>query len=495
MAEIDKISQSDFSIPGIILMENAGIKLYGTLHDDIWKKNPPGKVLFAAGKGNNGGDAFVMARQHYLLGNSCTVIIPDNSFKEGLAQTHYKICSSLGIEILDWKNNREKSADLIKNADFIIEGLSGTGLNGELKNSPAEIADCINNSEAETCSVDIPSGVGDSYHEGFCAVEADYTLTVGLPKFALFTPSGRKKCGKIITVPIGFPPALIHQPEIKDRLLDEKDIKHLIPGPSPYTYKNKKGHTLVLAGSAGMTGAAKLCAESALNSLSGLVTLKVTEDVFQNFSNLSYSLITDIENYSIFDNNSLDKYSAAAVGPGWGITKTKKNWLKAFLSESSIPAVLDADAISLLAELLNEGLEIKNPNCIITPHIGEFSRLTGHPKKDILDNPFSLIRDFSVRHNIVTVLKSHVIWISDNSGIISVVDGNNPAMASAGSGDILTGITAGLLSYGITPSDAAAAAVLLHQKSGLLCYNDNGFFVSERIIKYIGKALKESLYN
>ena len=274
MGEIDRSAQEKYKIPGILLMENAGIKLYNSLYNKVWNNEVPANTVFIAGKGNNGGDALVMARQHSLKNHSCTVIIPDTIFKDSLFQTHLDICRSLEIDIIDWKNNREKSCSIIDNADWIIEGLSGTGLKGELKNIPAEIAEYINNSSAQVCSVDIPSGIGDMYEEGYCCVDADLTLTVALPKFALFTPSGRKKCGKIITVPIGFPQQLINDRNIKDSFLNFNDLYDLINPPSPYTYKNRKGHTAVYAGSKGMTGAAYLCASSCPNSLSGLVTLK-----------------------------------------------------------------------------------------------------------------------------------------------------------------------------------------------------------------------------
>ena len=241
-----------------------------------------------------------MARQHFLAGGSCCVIIPDSRFSEGLADTHLKICRSLGIEIIDWEKEKSAAVSLLNKADWIVEGLSGTGLKGELKNTAAEIAGYINNSAASICAVDIPSGIGDDYKEGFAAVNADITLTVGLPKFALYTPSGRKKCGKIITVAIGFPPQLINDSSIQNNLFSFDDIKAFISPPSPYTFKNRKGHTVIFAGSPGMTGAAAMCASSCLNSLSGLVTLKVSEDIFSSISSISPSLITGTVDYSSF---------------------------------------------------------------------------------------------------------------------------------------------------------------------------------------------------
>ena len=155
-----------------------------------------------------------------------------------------------------------------------------------------------------------------------------------------------------------------------------------------------------------MTGAAHLCASSCLNSLSGLVTLKVTEDIFSILHNISPSLITGTEDYSSFNPESLEKYSAAAVGPGWGISETKKKWLASLLTETGMPCVIDADALNMLSELLNNGMKIKNKNCIITPHIGEFSRLSAYSSKQIQNNPAPLLKDFCEKHNITAVLKS-----------------------------------------------------------------------------------------
>ncbi len=148
--------------------------------------------------------------------------------------------------LLNGKKTGKNCCRILDKADWIIEGLSGTGLKGELRNKPAEIAEYINNSSAKVCSVDIPSGIGDMYEEGYCAVNADITLTVALPKFELYTPSGRKKCGEIITVAIGFPQQLVNNSEITDSFLSFNDLKHLINPPSPYTFKNKKGTQLYM---------------------------------------------------------------------------------------------------------------------------------------------------------------------------------------------------------------------------------------------------------
>ncbi len=488
MERIDKETQKQYCIPEIVLMENAGIKIYNTLLNKVWNNKVTEKTVFIAGKGNNGGDALVMARQHYITGGKCSVIIPDSRFKDGSALINYNSCKALGIDIYNWEQEKKKASSILKTSEWIIEGLSGTGLKGELGGRPAEIANFINKLSAKICSIDIPSGVGDSYKTSYCCVNADLTLTPGLPKFALYTPAGRKKCGRIITVPIGFPPQLLESSNLKDNLLSFNDLKKIIKPPSPYTYKNKKGHTVVFAGSPGMNGAAVLCASAALNSLSGLVTLKTSND--DSTASLPPSVITGTEEYISFTPLSLEKYNAAAIGPGWGLSKKKKDWLKSFLEKSNIPCVIDADALNLLSEILSKGFKIRNKKCIITPHIGEFSRLTGISQEEIQENP-QIIADFAAKHNITVVLKSHVIWISSPEKIFAVIDGSNSALATAGSGDILTGIMAALLSYGLAPQNAATGGVLLHQYSGLICYRETGFFKSEKLIEYTGKALKK----
>ncbi len=155
-----------------------------------------------------------------------------------------------------------------------------------------------------------------------------------------------------------------------------------------------------------------------------------------------------------------------------------------------MPCVIDADALNMLSQLIKNGLTIKNNKCIITPHIGEFSRLSGFSSDQIQNNPAPLLKEFCLKHNLTAVLKSHVIWIYSPLNGFSVIDGSNPSMATAGSGDILTGIISALLSYGLSQHRAAEAGVLLHQYSGELCYNKYGFFKSEKIIDFIGTALK-----
>ncbi len=494
MSEIDNKAQRDFLIPDIVLMENAGIKLHYFLLNSVWNGIYPGKAVYLAGKGNNGGDALVMARQHFTAGGICEITVPGTDSGSTLFRKHLDICRSLGIPVHEWEGEADSVFADLSESDWIIDGLSGTGLKGELNGSPAEIASAVNRSRAMVCSIDTPSGIGDSYREGYPSVTADVTLTVELPKFSLFTPSGRKKCGLIYPVPIGFPNDLIRPGAGCNSFLGESDIPGILPAPSPYLYKNKKGHTLVIAGSKGFSGAALLCSKAAINSMSGLVSLKVTPNIYTIVSSASAeSVMVDTIDPGSYEKLPEGKYSSVVIGPGWDTGNTNRKWLKSFLQDQDIPCVIDAGGIKLLSELFSDGFELNNTNCIITPHIGEFALITGADKKEILDNPLPLLKEFSAGRNITVILKSHVVWIADSRGRVTVVDGMNPAMATAGSGDILSGITGGLISYGLDTETASVLAVLLHQKAGRMCYNDKGFFSAEKLPGYIGKAIKESM--
>ena len=256
-----------------------------------------------------------------------------------------------------------------------------------------------------------------------------------------------------------------------------------------------RGHTAVFAGSRGKSGAAALCAVSALKSLAGLVTLYTDEEVYPPLSAASFSVMVDIfaPGTAGKDFQQLtERFDAFVTGPGWGMDKAKNDFLDYLVDKTDKPLIIDADALTMLSERIRaKGLErYRNSNIIMTPHPGEFSRLTGKSTGEILDNPLPHLRQFSSETGAVVLLKSHIPWICEPGGKIFILDRMNPALATAGSGDVLAGIAGGLAAAGKPAADTACAAAIVHSMAGKLAFDEKGFFSSDELAGFITPALK-----
>ena len=496
MQFIDNNTQKELEYPALLLMENAGINCYNYLVKNIFPVYGFDKAVFICGKGNNAGDAFVMARHHFINGYNPTIILTGSIPREGTsAAINFKLCKNLGINILNFTSNKEESVSQIKNSSIIIDAISGTGIKGSFKDIEAEICTVINESSSFVCSIDIPSGIGDDYKISYPSVNADLTITIGLPKISLYYPSARKHCGKIVFVNAAFPPSQLDSPDSNITLVNKNIINKYIKLPAAWSYKNSRGHVSVFAGSKGKSGAAVLCSKAALKSLAGIVTLFTDADIYPSLVSSLTSVMVDIFSLSSAK-NIIDNSDSFILGPGWGFEKEKENFLEYLLESTKKPVVIDADALTLLSAIIekrkDKNVLFYNNNCIITPHPKEFARLINVDTEQIMDNPGPFIKSFSEKTGIVTVLKSHVPWICNNKGSISIFDSMNPILATAGSGDILAGIIGSLLAYGVAPFEAAISGVVVHSRAGKKCYKNKGFSTSEEILDYISLVIKNT---
>jgi len=487
MSEIDRQSIESFGIPGLLLMENAGIKCWEHIkevlgRDKLFETN----FLFIAGTGNNGGDSFVIARQAWLAGisNLNILLVRDNDNTEN--NIHRNICEKLGIPVLLYKKNNQEISKLFQTADVIIDGITGTGLKGALHGSAEDLVSLANSSTGQKISIDIPSGLGEDFKIGFPVIKADITLTVGLPKTILYYPSMRIFAGRIITVKIGFPLELLKNPPDSGNFYDIDTLE--LPDIPLWFYKGSRGHTAVFAGSEGTIGAAFLSSTAAGRSRSGLVTLFTDNSIYPSLSSKAASImVAKLKS----DNPDLSGFTSLLAGPGWGTDKRSR--LLAWLFESKINGVLDADGLKVLLELDSEFIKtpgLLNGRWVFTPHPGEFEHISGVTKEEFLLSPVPFMKTAAKKYGAVIVLKSHVTFIVTPEGEYSVVDGMNPSLGTGGSGDILAGIIAGFIAQGITPYKSAVMAVTLHQKIGQLCYKDNGWFLAEDLLPYISSELK-----
>ncbi len=489
MQEIDSRAQTEFLIPGLMLMEQAGVKGFhaAVSHFDSRKELP---ILFISGSGNNGGDALVMAREASLMGFTDLKILCLKRDLKGSAGIQLNICRELDIPIYyvdtdDWRV-------LIIESDMIFDGMVGTGLKGPLR--PGILTDVIKLLNACTdthrIAIDLPSGLTDITRNDDIVFDADLTISFGTAKLCCYLPHTRMLCGEILQINPGFPKTLIDQYGPDKQLID---IETLTIDPlSPDMYKNRKGHLAVFAGSVGYTGAATLCAEAALRSGSGLVTLYCDTDIYPILATMLRSVIVRpvVKGQCISALELCSGYDAVLTGPGWGAGEERETQLLEIL-KCDLPLVLDADGIRIYERLKRSIPSLKQPaDLIITPHPGEFRGLSD---ETVADSPHRLIEiliNTARRYDAVILYKSFINYVVDPLGGLTVMEGLNPELGTAGSGDILAGVVASNLAQGRGAQRAAVIGNCIHQLSGRYCREQKGSFIAEDLLPSIGTCRK-----
>ena len=492
MSDIDRQAIESFDIPGVLLMENAGIKCWAYINDYISADGPANKnIAIVAGSGNNGGDVLVIARQAWISGFRTIKIVLIGDKGNDMVSLHRKICKNYGIPILIYGKDDNKISSTIRSSGIIIDGITGTGLRGVLRGAAASIVSLINSSSAVRISIDIPSGLGEDFKPEYPVIKADITLTIGLPKTVLYYPAMRSSAGKIVVLSIGFPPSLLEDPVGAGDLYTYKDL--FLPDIPDWAYKGTRGHTAVFAGSEGTVGAAVLSASAAGRARSGLVTLYCDSEVYKIAApQLKSIMVKKLDNDG--DSPILAGFTSLLAGPGWGRSDRGSLLLKLF--DSNLPGVLDADGINVFSELENKFQKIPGPpvgRWVFTPHPEEFARLSGVEKDVFMLSPIPYLRKTAVKYGAVMVLKSHVTYIVTPEGEYSIVDGMNPSMGTGGSGDILAGIIAGFLAQGMEPYKSAVTGVVLHQHIGRICFEEKGWFLAEELLPYISSTIKREI--
>ena len=493
MARIDIRSTTEYGIASADLMEAAGRQGYDRMREAVWAgAAPAGTLVFAAGRGANGGDAFVMARHARLDGADVAVVLASARPPEGSdAAVNLAACDGLGIPCTSWPDDPRSAERLVASASWVFDGIAGTGLRGPLRAPLDGLAAVLNASPGRRVAIDVPSGLGDGYRDGWPVVHADWTLTVGLPKACLYLPRARRHCGRILVVQPGFPAELLDDPAIRCELLDHGSFRGLL-GPLPVdAHKGDRGHLAVFAGAPGTSGAAWLAAHAAARARVGLVSLFADAATMPLIAPSCRSVMA--KPWDDADPRGFDpsRYTALLVGPGWGIGAGRGRWLERLLG-TDLAGVLDADGITLLARLERKARPRLGGRWVLTPHPGEFARLTGVPRDEILDDPMPHVLAAARELEAVVVLKGHVTVVAEPSGGSRVLDGCNPALATAGSGDVLAGLVAGGLAAGLTPVAAASFGVSLHARLGAVARQRVGWFIAEDLVPLVSGVLGEA---
>lgn len=502
MRGIDREAIENRGIPSLQLMENAGDAVARFLS----RVFPDRPFVVVAGTGNNGGDGLVCARRLAGAGFDVRVIlVGDIGALSRDCGTQYISAVDAGVRVDSWKGDR---GDLAPGGAVIVDAMFGTGLGRTIEGVLLEVVSAVNHAGTPVVAIDMPSGV--SADTGLVlgeAVKADYTVTFGLPKIGQFLHPGATHCGKLIVENIGFPEDLLVADSLKHNLIDGAGVAPLIRKRSADSHKGTYGHVFVIAGSSGKTGAAILCARSCMRAGAGAVTLGVPDSLFHVFQarvteEMTVSLPGSSEGTvaSRAADTALEfiesRADAVVLGPGIGMTDDVRSFVKEVILRSSKPLLIDADALNSIEG--SAGL-LRDARCeiVVTPHPNEMRRLLRgvRPEMDareVNSRRIEISRSFAAGHGVVCVLKGSPTIVASPEGSVFINQTGNPGMATAGSGDVLSGIIGSLMGQGATPLDASICGVHLHGLSGDYATQDKGehSLIAGDIIEYLPFAFR-----
>jgi ADP-dependent NAD(P)H-hydrate dehydratase / NAD(P)H-hydrate epimerase len=478
MQELDRRAVAEYGIPSLLLMENAGA---GTVREMLvaFPAVLQSRVAVLCGRGNNGGDGFVVARHLHDRGAAVeTFLLGRRDEVKGDARVNLEILEKMGLPPLEVTTAEEMAtlADRVRSADIVVDALLGTGGQGPAKGLLAEAIEIVNRAGRPVVAVDIPSGLSaDDPDPPGPAVRAALTVTLALPKRSLLLYPAAGYTGALRVVDIGIPSGLRRGPELSLALLQAADVKPAFPCREAAAHKGTFGHVLVIAGSVGKTGAAALASLAAQRVGAGLVTLAVPHslnDVMEvKLTEVMTEPLPETEARTI-GREALDRLchlaegkSAVALGPGLGTHPDTQKLIQELLLSLGLPIVLDADGINALAGQADLLARAAGP-LILTPHPGELSRLLGVARDEVLRARIPLVQEVASRLNVTLVLKMAHTIVGTPAGTASIVPTGNPGMATGGTGDVLTGLIAGLLAQGVEPVLAAQAGAYVHGLAG-----------------------------
>ncbi|MFA5527479.1 MAG: NAD(P)H-hydrate dehydratase [Peptostreptococcales bacterium] len=487
MKEIDRLSIEKYGKSSLELMETAGTSVYEEImnqfHDDSTK------ITVICGKGNNGGDGYVIARK-LIEKNTYTYVYSttDPNLLEGDVRYNYERLIDLGVEVKDLY--QESFIKDIVESEIIVDAILGTGISRDVDADLEKIIHAVNKAGKKVFSVDIPSGLGSDDGKVYgAAIKAFKTITFGLPKIGLILYPGADYVGQIVIKDIGLKKKAMDEMHIRTFLINHAQVQKSIPKRMKNTHKGTYGKVLIVAGSRGMAGAAVLSAKAALRSGAGLVTIGVGEsinDILQVSVPEAMTLpFKEIE-------EKINDYSSIAIGPGLGKNQGLLYWIDNIVGKYDGPIILDADALNIIGKNA-EAIFSKNNKIVITPHPGEMAKLTGLSIKEINENIIETGRFYSQKWRITVIIKGARSVIAFPDGTVYINITGNPGMATGGSGDVLTGILVSLCGQIQEMDKAVISGVYLHGRSGDIMAEKVGEYglIAGDIACGIAFALKE----
>jgi ADP-dependent NAD(P)H-hydrate dehydratase / NAD(P)H-hydrate epimerase len=486
MREADRRTIEDLGIPSLVLMENAGRQVVAAMEaafPDLLER----RIAVVCGKGNNGGDGFVVARTLSQRGIDVSVfIVGAISDVRGDARTNLEILGRLGVTIVEIADEGQWELHFseISEHELVVDALFGTGLKSPLSGIYETAVADLNASDIPVVSIDLPSGLSADSSDliGDC-VDATLTVTLAAPKLPLILPPAEVRAGEVVIADIGIPAGIIdglYGPRLE--LLTREQIRPLLTPRPVDVHKGDFGRVLIAGGSRGKSGAAILAALGALRAGAGLVTVAIPRSVAAIVAAHAPEYMTewlDETADGLVDARAADRIltlnaDVMALGPGLGQGTSVAEFVRHVVHTGETPLVLDADALNAFAGDAAALRGREGRDVIITPHPGEMARLVGCSVEDVQANRLGIARDFAGTHRVYVVLKGYRTLIATPDGQVFVNPTGSAGMATGGTGDVLAGMLAAWLAQLLDAEAACRLAVYVHGAAGELADADQG---------------------
>ena len=484
----------DLGIPGGVLMERAGV----AMAEEILNRYPNRRALVVCGGGNNGGDGFVIARELHRTGAEVAVVATTDELS-GDPATNRDVLGNLGVEV----HGLEMLGGLLHGTSLVVDALLGTGFSGEVREREAALIRHLNDAGVTTVAVDVPSGVDGSTGEvAGEAVRADLTICAHAAKVGCVVSPGREHAGETAVVEIGIPPEADVEPSLS--WTDRDALRGLVPRTQEPAHKYSAGAVMVVAGSRAMTGAAVMSVRGAERAGCGItflatsagaapaVDVALTETIVYGVPEGESGGMGAGAAGEILDRS--ERATALVVGPGIGTGEEGRALVEALLAGTDLPVLLDADAVTALAG--TDALARRDAPTVITPHAGELGRLLGSGAKEVSARRLHSAREAAQRNGCCVLLKGSDTLVVDR-GRAAVNSTGSVALATAGTGDVLSGVIGALLSRGMEPFEAACAGAWVHGRAAELRLEATGWpaesLVATDLLDYLPPAMGEIL--
>jgi NAD(P)H-hydrate epimerase len=504
MRDADRRTIEDIGIPSLVLMENAGrqaVAAMEAIYSDLLER----QVAILCGRGNNGGDGFVVARTLVQRGVDVAVFLIGRVAEvRGDARINLEILGRLGLTVVEIADSQawELHFSEVSDCTLIVDAIFGTGLNAPVSGFIESVVTDVNASGIPVVSIDLPSGLSaDSPDPIGPSIEAGLTVTLAAPKLPLVLPPAEIRAGDIVIADIGIPSEVIDVldgPRVD--LLTRASMRELVTPRTPDSHKGDYGRVLIVAGSRGKTGAAHLAAVGALRSGAGLVTVATAAGCQDTLSAMGPEYMTEslAEGDRGLDPDGVDRVleiarDVLAIGPGLGQAPATREFVRQIVDRASMPLVVDADGLNAFAGDPDRLAGREGRDVIITPHPGEMARLVGMSTDEVQASRLEIARNFAIAHHVFVVLKGHRTLIATPDAKVFINPTGNPGMATGGTGDVLTGMIAAWLAQLLDAEAACKLAVYLHGLAGDLAEADEGeiAMTSADVAGHLGDAMLE----
>ena len=514
MREVDRLTTARYGIPSLTLMENAGLSVAEFIAQR-WPNFVQQRVVVLCGKGNNGGDGFVVARHLLELGAKPELyLFAAQEEMQSDAATNCKHWQEVsgGLRFVRNSGDLQNVKPALDAADIVIDALLGTGTRGAVEGLLAEAIDAVNKRRrpvrSAVIAVDIPSGLAADSGEAMGAcINATFTITFTAPKSGMILGTASDHTGQVVVRDIGSPPELIDEVGKSDvRWIDWREVSNFAVPRGAFANKGSYGHALIAAGSLGKSGAAVLASWAALRVGAGLVTVATPEPVLAIVAAHTPEIMTeplpatDVGSISMrsFEYERFEKLlkgkRALGIGPGLGTQDETQQFVRRVVETRTIPTILDADGLNAFAGRAQE-LRQGSGALALTPHPGEMARLLGCGIPDVQAQRVEVARKSAADWSAVVILKGQQTVVAAPDGQVFVNSTGNPGMGTGGTGDVLTGMLAGLTAqFGVTPwVRVLAFGVYLHGLAGDIAYADGGEapLMASDLIRAIPRAYRQ----